>query len=336
MEMKGTEIMMRLAVVAAILPAMSAFAADSVFERYSFANVEKPVYYTATGPIEKGSASKLAVVHIHGWGGGFHVSKEEVPMFNALREAMGNDAVAPYVISPLFPRKGIFKKAKVQLDNRAVWNSSWSTSLKIPGSRHDDWRGGGDADGTHMSSYDIVDSVLAALGDRSRFPNLRRVVLTGYSAGGQFVGRYVAVGKGVVRDGVELVYAAMAPSSELRLDRDVRWHYGLKDRPRYSAQMTYEQILKNLSSRRVWRECGTADTKVAPFTPLDSCSEAMAQGGNRYERFRNFEQYLKQFPEWAKQVSFYSLEGVGHENAVVHSSRPFIEFAVGDVAGKGK
>ena len=78
----------------------------------------------------------------------------------------------------------------------------------------------------------MVDRVFAELGDRRRFPNLRKVVLTGFSAGGQFAGRYAAVGKGFVRDGVKVAYVAMAPSTELRFDPDTKWHYGLKNRPR--------------------------------------------------------------------------------------------------------
>lgn len=317
------------AVTASLIVAASMTAKGGMFTRYEFKGVEKPVYYLATGPLDAGSRCELAVVHVHGWGGGIKISKESVPMLRALEAAIGDNAPEPYVISPLFPRKLLLEKAKVPDDGRAVWNVSWSKSLSVPGRQHDDWRGGGDAQGTHLSSYDVIDMIFATLSDKAKFPNLKRVVLTGYSAGGQFVGRYAAVGKGVMRDGVELEYAAMAPSTEFRLDPDVRWHYGLKDRPRYSAHLTREQILKNLSSRRVWRGCGTADTKVAPFTALDSCPEAMAQGGNRYERFRNFEQYLKQFPEWAAQVSFYSFEGIGHENAFAHSSEAFIKFAVG-------
>ena len=321
---------MKLAVAAAAALAAANMTADGgMYEKYEFKGLEKPVYYLATGPIDAGSDCELAVVHVHGWGGGIKISKESVPMLKALRAALRDGAPGPYVISPMFPRRLLLDKAKVPADGRAVWNVTWSKSLSVPGHQNDDWRGGGDAQGTHLSSYDVIDLIFKTLGDKALFPNLKRVVLTGYSAGGQFVGRYAAVGKGEMRDGVELEYAAMAPSTELRLDPDVRWHYGIKDRPRYSAQLTREQMLKNLSSRRVWRACGTADVKVAPFTSLDSCPEAMAQGANRYERFKNFEQYLKQFPEWAAQVSFYSLEGVGHENAFAHSSAAFIKYAVG-------
>ena len=185
---------MKLSVVtASLIVAASMTANGGMFTRYEFKGVEKPVYYLATGPLDAGSRCELAVVHVHGWGGGIKISKESVPMLRALEAAIGDNAPEPYVISPLFPRKLLLEKAKVPDDGRAVWNVSWSKSLSVPGRQHDDWRGGGDAQGTHLSSYDVIDMIFATLSDKAKFPNLKRVVLTGYSAGGQFVGRYAAV-----------------------------------------------------------------------------------------------------------------------------------------------
>ena len=298
-------------------------------QRFEFPGLEARVFYNAESQIEKGSPATLAVVHVHGWGSGVGVAKEEIPLIQALRAATKPDDVPPYVISPLFPRRAILKRNKEPVDGRAIWNESWRGSLADAVAPNDDWRGGGDAVGTHLSSYDVIDSIFAALSDKSRFPNLKRVVMTGYSAGGQFVGRYAAVGKGVVREGITLEYAAIAPSTELRLDPNVSWHYGLKNRPRYSAALTFDQILGNLSRRRVWRGCGDADTDGPDKTALDVSPAAIAQGKNRYERFLNFKEYLKQFPEWERQVSFYTFKGVRHQNAVAHSSPALIAFIVG-------
>ena len=297
-------------------------------QRFEFPGLEARVFYNAESPLEKGSPATLAVVHVHGWGGGAAVAKEEIPLIQALRAAMKPGDV-PYVISPLFPRRVILKNKKEPVDGRAIWNDSWTGSLAAAVGPNDDWRGGGDAVGTHLSSYDVIDLIFATFGDKIRFPNLKRVVMTGYSAGGQFVGRYAAVGKGIVREGITLEYAAMAPSTELRLDPDVSWHYGLKNRPRYSAALTFDQILGNLSRRRVWRGCGDADTKGPGQTALDVSPAAIAQGKNRYERFLNFKEYLKQFPEWEKQVSFHTFKGMGHQNATAHSSPALIAFIVG-------
>ena len=143
---------------------------------------------------------------------------------------------------------------------------------------------------------------------------MKRIVLLGFSAGGQFVGRYAAVGKCPARADVRVEFAGIAPSTELRLDEDVEWHYGLKNRPRYSAALSRDAILANLSSRRVWRGCGTAD--VSQGGALDKSPAAMMQGKNRYDRYLNFREYLKAFPDWAKQVSFHDIPDVGHSGKV--------------------
>ena len=304
-------------------------AEDAGFRVFQFEGLEAPVFYAAKSPIGKGTSCELAVVHIHGASGGAGMSKVAPAMFKALKSAVGGNGPEPYVVAPMFPGEKVLKKKGVAGEKRAVWRYSRKKSPDGAKAEYGDWRGGGDALGTKLSSYDVVDAVFAAFGDEKKFPDLKRVVLTGFSAGGQFVGRYVAVGKGFVRKGVVLEYAVMAPSSELYFDPESEWLYGIKNRPRYSAHLTEADIMKNLSSRRVWRGCGTADVKTRPHTPLDMSPAAMRQGGNRYARFLNFEKYLKRYPAWAEKVSFHSFEGLGHNNVGAHCDPSFIKFALG-------
>ena len=300
--------------------------------RFQLDGFPQKVYYDAQSPLERGSGCSLAVVVIHGWGGGFIRSRSQETLIDEFRKMKCFGEDVPYVIAPLFPRDDLAEKKFGKVEGLATWNRSWSkdfrVNLAVPGKAEDDWRGGGDAMGTALSSYDVVDRIFALFGDRRRFPNLKKVVLTGFSAGGQFVGRYAAVGKGNVREGVKIAYAAMAPSTELRLDLEVRWHYGLKGRPRYAATLTEEDIMRNLSSRRVWRGCGSKDVLGRPHTALDSCPEAMAQGANRFDRFRKFESYLTAFPKWSEQVSFHVFEGLGHDSAAAYRDPALIAYMV--------
>lgn len=326
--MGSAAIRVAFAACMALAAAMPVFG-DAGFGMFEFEDLEAPVFYAATSPIGKGSNCELAVVQIHGASGGMAISKEAPAMLMALKAAIGDGGPEPYVIAPLFPGENMPERGGGTGRKRAVWKASRKKAPDGAGRAYGDWRGGGDAVGTTMSSYDVVDAIFAALGDKKKFPALKRVVLTGFSAGGQFVARYVAVGKGFVRKGVVLEYAVMAPSSEFHLDPDSRWHYGLKNRPRYSAGLTESDILKNLSRRRVWRGCGTADVKTRPHTRLDVSPAAMRQGENRYARFLNFEKYLKRYPSWAKQVTFHSFEGMGHWNPKAHSDPAFIKFVIG-------
>lgn len=280
---------------------------------YKMNDLSATVYYNAVQPLEQGSDCKTAIVFIHGWHGGLTVHNAQ----KMLVETLGGDA---YVVAPLFPTPMRMKENNVKEDGRAIWNNSWNRPLTQRGLGEDDWRGGGDACGTRISSFDVVDRIFSILGNRKLYPKLKKVMLVGFSAGGQFTGRYVAVGKGKVRSGVKLTYLAVSPSSLLRLDNEAAWHYGLANRPRYSRDLTFKQILKNLSSRDICHACGTND--VGPES-LDKSDFAMAQGKNRYDRFLNFQEYVKQYPGWARKCVFHSIEGIKHESVKAYSD-PFI------------
>lgn len=285
------------------------------------------LFYDAYQPIEQGSKAEIAIVFIHGWGG--RVGKV-LPVFNAaLVKRAGSAELAPPVFAPQFPRRETMVRNHEPDDGRAVWCDSWANEDRHPtepGLAADDWRGGGDANGTTYSSYDYIDAIFARLADRKRYPNLRKVVLAGFSAGGQFAGRYAATGKGVVREGVKVEYIAMSPSTEFRFDADQPWLYGLKGRPRYSAALTNDEIMRNLCSRRVWRGCGSQDILGRPQTSLDMTPPAVLQGTNRFERFKSFERYLDRYPAWKKQVSFHVFEGIGHNESQCYPDPALLDF----------
>ena len=286
-----------------------------------------PVYYDAYSSIEDGNRADVAVVLIHGWGG--RVKAPLPALMGALRRRVGTSAETPFVIAPIFPRRETLALNGEPDDGRAVWGDSWADEDSHPdqmGLAADDWRGGGDANGTSFSSYDYIDLVFSRLADPSLFPNLRRVVLAGFSAGGQFAGRYAAIGKGVVREGVKVDYIAMAPSTEFRFEKDVPWLYGLKGRPRYASGLSDDDIMRNLCSRRVWRGCGSLDIEGRPYTSLDMTPPAVAQGANRFERFKSFARYLDAYPEWKRQVSFHVFEGVSHKEALCYPDPAVLDF----------
>ena len=122
---------------------------------YRLEGVEPAVYYTAQKPLTEGYDGETAVIMIQGWHGGVQVLKEQL----ALQEALPN----AYVISPMYPRTEMTEKYNIEPDGRAIWNESWPLDLTIPGVPDDDWRGGGDANGTELSSFDIIDTLFARL-----------------------------------------------------------------------------------------------------------------------------------------------------------------------------
>ena len=290
----------------------SAFVLPVAAALHAVEGISPTVYYGAEHAVTAGDkTAELAVILIHGWGGGAKASDHKT-----LREDLAKRGVKAYVVAPLFPRRSVLKKAKVPDDGRAVWGASWDVPHQR-GVPADDWRGGGDAVGTAVSSFDVVDRIMETLSDARLYPALKRVVLVG--------GRYVATGKCPLRKGLAVDFAVIAPSTELRLDPDTTWHYGLKGRPRYSAKLTESDIRRNLASRRVWRGCGTEDVTRGS---LDVSPPAMKQGKNRYDRFTNFKEYLKGYPDWAAKVSFHDIPGVGHSGAVFRDAA-LLDFIAG-------
>ncbi len=295
-----------------------------VFSDYVVSDMPAAVHYFSTQPVEKGGAAKTAVVIVHGWGDGVDLPAEAPTFHRAAMLRLSGQGPMPYIVAPVFPTRRTLAKFKCRDDGRARWNDSQGKDDFV--SPSDDWRGGGDANNSTFSSFDVIDRIFALLADRTRYPNLKRVVLTGFSAGGQFTGRYVAVGKGVVRDGVAIDYAPMAPSTWLRLDDGITWLYGLKDRPRYSASLSSAAVLENLSSRRQWNACGKKDVLKRPYTALDATAEAQSQGENRYDRFLKFRDYVSTFPDWAACASFHSFESIGHEYKKAFADKDLVEF----------
>jgi len=54
----------------------------------------------------------------------------------------------------------------------------------------DSWRSGGTSiSDTKLTSYDFADEILRKLARKDMFPNLKSIVVSGHSAGGQFVNR---------------------------------------------------------------------------------------------------------------------------------------------------
>ncbi|MBX6365705.1 MAG: alpha/beta fold hydrolase [Gemmatimonadetes bacterium] len=81
--------------------------------------------------------------------------------------------------------------------------------------RGGNWRSGGAPETLpNVTSFDFMDQLLRMLADKKVFPNLKRIVVAGHSAGGQFVTRYEMANTvhGTLGD-VEVSYVVANPSS---------------------------------------------------------------------------------------------------------------------------
>ncbi len=192
-------------------------------------------------------------------------------------------------------------------DTLAANEVSWSCN-------GNSWRSGGSATGNpDLTSYDLMDEILRRLARKDMFPNLAHIVVTGHSAGGQFVTRYEMANR--VHDdlGVPVKYVVANPSSYAYLDAtrptadgkefrnfsDARncttfdqWPYGLKGRSGYTGKLSDDQLKRQLAERSTMYLVGELDT--LPLAGFDSSCPAMAQGPTRQARGEAYAKYVNQ------------------------------------------
>jgi pimeloyl-ACP methyl ester carboxylesterase len=238
-----------------------------------------------------------ALIVIHGQGRDadnyFRTSLAATFLANALTDAI--------VISPRFASSD-GKGCRDALDTNEV---NWPCV-------GDSWRSGGVAvNDPKLTSFDFVDEIIRRLARKDNFPNLRAIVISGHSAGGQFVTRYEMSNQVHETIGIPITYVVSNPSSysyldperpsgtnnELREFADARncttynnWPYGLANRTGYAGKLTDDQLRKQLASRPVVYLLGELD--ILPLAGFDSSCPAMAQGPTRLARGQNFAAYV--------------------------------------------
>jgi pimeloyl-ACP methyl ester carboxylesterase len=203
-----------------------------------------------------------------------------------------------------------------------------------------EWMGGDDASASmRVSSFDVIDAVLAHLADRTIFPKLATVVLAGHSGGGQLLQRYAAVAKGdapLLAQGVKIKWIVSNPSTYLYFtaDRPTKtgqfapfdasqcqlfnlWKYGMDHPPRYVTGSA-DQLEKAYFGRDISYLLGGADNDPN-LEALDKSCAAEAQGDSHLTRGVNYVHYL-QFLHPEIQQKLQILAGVGHDANKMFSS----------------
>ena len=209
-------------------------------------------------------------------------------------------------------------------DHLAPYEVNWSCE-------GDSWRSGGQAVSDHeLSSFQFMDQLLRRLADSSVFPNLRRIVVAGHSAGGQFVERYQMANRVHESLRVPVSYVVANPSSYAWPDASRvtpvddgapaagvaawkddaphtrfsfgpfdaakapgydKWPYGLEGRTgAYTAGISDDELRRRLVQRPTTYLLSQVDT--LPLGGFDESPEAMAQGVTRRQRGEAFVAYL--------------------------------------------
>jgi hypothetical protein len=193
------------------------------------------------------------------------------------------------------------------------------------------WKGGYPALGpSPLSSFGVMDSLLGRLAPEPG-PD-PAVVIVGNSAGGQFVNRYAAVGRGpdaLAARGLRVRFVVANPSTYLYFSRQRPvavpggapvndWRYGFDRAPGY-VDADPRRSLERYLARDVTIVLGALDLDAASLL-LEVSPAAMAQGANRLDRGLRYDQHVRGLARAAGlpfRHRLVRLAGVGHTAADV-------------------
>src|SRR5262245_55325348 len=229
---------------------------------------------------------------------------------------------------------------------------AWSLPPTLP-FWDDGWREGDRSRSTvanprpaRVSSFAVVDAIVDVVATPGVFPNLRSIVITGHSAGGQFVNRFAAGSAAPdLHPGRSFRYVIANPSSYLYFTPERRvagvpgafavpsaqeiaacptyddYRYGLKKLNHYMAAVGPALITTRYRTRTVEYLIGELDTGT---DGLSLTCAAMLQGERRLDRGTIYFAYLKHVfgIGVVDEHRLRIVPGVGHDASGIYLSQP--------------
>lgn len=208
----------------------------------------------------------------------------------------------------------------------------------------------GDEQPFSISSFAVMDELLAHLTEPELFPNLQKVVIAGHSGGGQFVNRYAIASpfEDEIRKNrnLEFCYVVAQPSTHtyLTAERAVNldeepWEFAELSPQKIEACPNFNDYGYGLEALESWpymKKVGADLMKeryrmreVVYFHGVEdvlkkhlarSCG-ANLQGANRYQRGRTYFAYINHlYGSGNHRHSFVEVPGVGHDHARMWAS----------------
>ena len=220
-------------------------------------------------------------------------------------------------------------------ENHLFWaNNNWRIGVESVSSKK---RKMGEA----FSSFSLVDSIIARVCDPKLFPKLKKVIVIGHSAGGQFVQRYA--GMAPILRGYKFRFIVMNPSSYLYFDerRPIKmgdkltflkpdstgcgdyneYPKGFEKLNPYAAKIGAETIKQQFLTRDIVFVLGGSDVDMNDPSMDKTCSGNM-QGRFRLERGQFYYEYVKLF---SKKDKIHRIEVVPN---VAHSGDKMVNAAI--------
>ena len=284
--------------------------------------IESVSYYANHSLDEVGDNFTRAVIVVHG------VDRNALEYYQTIATIAQNEGEYnnTLIIAPHF---------KIDTDEASANELQWLS----PGGWKSGSKSATKAGLSRVSSFTVMDELIEHLMNKGLFTNLKEIVLTGHSAGGQYTHRYSATTQlAIDKEKFSLRYVIANPATYMYLDakrptvngfqelsseaiatcpRFNNYKYGLNNPYSYLSSLSAEEIKTQYFNREVIYLLGTEDTAITALST--SGCEAELQGLNRYERGLNYWNYINTFPTSNNHLLF-KVEGVGHTRTGIYSS----------------
>ncbi len=202
------------------------------------------------------------------------------------------------------------------------------------------WRDGANSlNEASISSFAVIDQLLEPLANTSRFPNLKRVLITGHSSGGLFTHVYAAANV-AEKENPGWDWQYLPSNSQYYYYPDGRrvrenngtlynptdcngynfWPLGYSITPGYVSQQGQKTINEQFLSRNITYLLGNGN-QPDPTLNTDDCS-ATILGSTRFRRGINLFTFLQEaYPDANHKV--VEVDGIGHNGEGIFTSQTF-------------
>lgn len=290
-----------------------------------------------TPGLESGhSGATLAIVAIQDF------SRDAVEPFTLLTKLAGDNNASTVVMVPRFFIDADVMRLSGQLPEGGVRIARWAL---------DGWEYGNDSlsdpPRLSVSSFAALDLLMMYLGERQFFPDLRRIVVVGHGAGGDFVQRYAATTQTpniLGKQGIAMRFVVANASSylyftapRLMMNQDNgrtgfvtpdiaqcptynAWPYGLAQLNDYARHTGANVIALSYATRSMIYLTGEQVAQNDPM-PDNNCA-AVLEGPDRATRAMNYSAYLGVVFNSALRRSqqFVTVPGAGYDPSAMFGS----------------
>lgn len=203
------------------------------------------------------------------------------------------------------------------------------------------WREGQNAsDASGLSSFAVIDAIIAQLADKDRFPVLKKVIITGHSSGALWTQVYAASNRAENQDaGLDFEYVVANSQyfyypDEVRYDENsqtfvaptgcsafTQWPLGFTNPPAYLNGVTEATVNQQLVGRKVTYLLGNGTGSDSSLNTNDC--EATLLGSTRFRRGENAHLWITTNYQATNQHQKVIVEGIGHNGQQMYQSAEF-------------